>query len=335
MTQVLQRPAAVLMKTNAAGRLLETGFSANALRPHRGIDHVANALLRKDDWEQLDEAVVRESRGPATGIQDLRDRELTLDLGGLGVLISQWETLSEMSGAEQSMKAAASGEKDRGRYELNAVPVPITFKDFDVDIRHAQARQNGPGPDLDTTYAELATRQVVEKLEDTLFNGGDVVLNGSDIPGYTTHPNRNPVTLTTRWPDLTNHEDAISDAIAMKQALVDDDFRDRFILYVTPDWEAFLDEDYNANKGTETVRERLERISGVEEVKTTLALSGRDEAVMVHMASSVVDLASGAQIMPVQWEVMGGLGSEFKVMAAEAPRVKATQSGKSGIAHLS
>lgn len=331
MQGVQAKAPVYLLRSNAASALLESGWDVAALRPVRGVHD--NGLLREDDWEDLDEAVVRESRGVLTGVQDLRSRNLVKMLGGLGVLISQYETLSEFSDATEAMSPLAESERDRANYELVGVPIPVYFKDFKLDIRHVQARDRGQGESLDTTYAELASRKVAEALEDALFNGGNIALNGNTADGYTTQTNRNTFTITTAWDAVTSNSDIVSDVLSMKQENVDDDYREGMVLYIPGNYETVMDEDLDTSSGsTETVRERILRIQGIEDIQTSMALAD-DNVVLATMRRDVVDWADAQRTTPVQWEIAGGLASRWKVMAAGAPRVKATQSGKSGICH--
>lgn len=320
-----------LLKTNAAGALLESGFDVSALRPVRGVQ--ANGLLREEDWEDIDAAVIRESRGVLSGVADLRSRGLIHNLGSIGVLISQYETLSEFSEATEAMSPLSESERDKGNFALVGVPVPVVFKDFDVDMRQAAARDRGEGESLDTTYAELATRKVAEKLEDALFNGGTITLNGNTAAGYTSHADRNTFTITTAWDAVTDNDEIVNDVLALKQANVDDDYRDQFILYIPGNYETVMDEDLDSSSGSgETVRERILRVQGIQDIQTSLALAD-DNVILVSLRSDVVDWAEAQDITPTQWDIQGGLGSRFKVMAVAAPRVKSTQGNKSGVAH--
>jgi len=75
-------------------------------RPVEGLDQ--NALLRKNEWESLDEAVVRVMRQRLNGIMDLMNAGLVRSEPNLGVLESQYEEMSDMTAAEQNRTGLGS-----------------------------------------------------------------------------------------------------------------------------------------------------------------------------------------------------------------------------------
>src|SRR5712691_9519540 len=130
---------------------INNGMNINSLR--------TNTLLRKDEWELLDTRVVEIAANVLNGINDLRAAGLTVPLGGLGVLVSQYETVSDMTDAEVNMAAETDDQEDRINYTLFGVPVPITSKSFRIDIRSLSASRMHGGM-LDTTHVDTATRKV-------------------------------------------------------------------------------------------------------------------------------------------------------------------------------
>ena len=79
-------------------RLLENNLNINALR--------TNTLLRADEWRRIDERVVMISSNVLKAIADLRALGLVTQLGGLGVMLSQYEQVSDMSDANVNMARA-------------------------------------------------------------------------------------------------------------------------------------------------------------------------------------------------------------------------------------
>ncbi len=288
-----------------------------------------NDLLRKEEWERLDEALVTVARAQLNGIADLRSAGLTLNLGSLGVLISQFEKVSEFTPASQSMDVITPPQEDTAEFLLESVPIPITHHGFRVSLRHLQASRTIGAP-VDTTNVELATRQVVESLEDMLFNGSAVIVGGNTVFGYTTHPDRNTGTLIAPWTDVALR-DIIQDVIAMISAAEADGYFGPYMLYVPQVYFSELIEDYKADS-ERTFLERILAIPQITGVKVTDALSNvTPEVVLVQMTRNVVDLAIGQDLTTVEWDSMGGLLTRFIVMAAMAPRVKSDFENKSGI----
>lgn len=322
------------MKTGAQQQSAAQAFAGIAV--NKALAFIANGasalrtndLLRKEEWERLDEALVRVARARLNGIQDLRSAGLVRNLGSLGVLIDQYEKVSEFTAAHQDMDVVTVGDEDTAEFQLESVPIPITHHGFRLGLRHLQASRTIGAP-IDTTNVELATRQVVEKLENTLFNGGDVVVGGNPIYGYTNHPDRNTGTLTAAWTNA-GARDIILDVVQMIGAAEAAGYFGPFMLYCPQDYWSELRDDYKA-ESERTYYERITAINEVQDIKVTPALA--DEVVLVNMTSDVVDLSIGQDITTVEWQSMGGLMAHFKVMAAMAPRVKSDFENKSGVVH--
>lgn len=314
---------------STAAKLLNNGFDLSVLR--------TNDLLRKDEWKALDTAVVRVARERLVAIQDLRNAGLTRNLGGLGVLIDEYEKLSDIEPAEQSMTGVAPSERDLAEYSLTGVPVPITFKDFEVNARLLAASRNR-GSSIDTVNAEMAGRKVAEKLEDTLFNGSSVVIGGNTLYGYTNHPDRTTGSLTGDWSDTATvaGTDILDDVLEMIEAEEALNFFGGWTLYVPTDYNARLRNEFKTNSD-KTIRDRLMEIDTLDAIRVSTSLTGgaSGEVVLVQMTSDVVDLSIGQDVTTVQWSYMGGLVESFKVMAAIAPRIKSNADGTTGIAHYS
>jgi uncharacterized linocin/CFP29 family protein len=303
-------------------RLLESNLQINSLR--------TNTLLHKDEWELLDSRVVMISANVLNAIADLRAMGLTTNLGGLGVLVSQYEQVSDMSDANVNMAVETDDEEDRINFPLVGVPVPIISKGFRIDARSlAATRRNGGS--LDTTHVDTATRKVAEKLEEIFFLGSTVVQRGQAIYGVLNHTNRNVVSGGADWGTATN---IYPNVLACVGALQGDNFYGPYRMYLHPDQyiQTFA---LNASTAIPIIR-TIEQLPGFGpgSVKPSNYVTA-GQGVLLNMTSDVVDLAIGQDIAPVEWETKGGLVTSYKVLAAMIPRIKADQSGRSGVAHIS
>lgn len=293
------------------------------------------ALLRYDEWKDIDRQVIGIATQRLVGIADLIGRGLTHSLGGLGVSMALWQTSSDMTEANVSMSGATRGEQDTMAFDTAGVPVPIIHKEFRLGIRRLEASRR-MGESLDTLQAAVAARVVAEKSEDMLFGGLPIVVEGQTIYGYTTTPNRNTVTMGTPWDSLPQTENGqiIEEVNAMLAAARADHFFGPFVIYIPAHYEAKLDEDYREAGDQRTVRQRIMALSGIGEIKVADRLNG-DNVLLIQMTKDVVDLAIGQDVSTIQWNVQGGMIEEFKVMACWAPRIKSDFDGHSGIVHLS
>lgn len=290
----------------------------------------ATALLRYQEWVEVDNTVIEAATQRMIGIADLRSRGLVHNLGSIGATISLWETASDMTDADISMSAITRGEKDTPGYSTQQVPVPIVHKDFGIELRRLVASRNNGGG-IDVTAAAIAGRVVAERSERMLFMGAPVRVDGATIYGYLNHPDRNTIDMSTGWATATGAE-IVADVQAMLQAARDARHYGPFVLYIPGSTEGRLDEDYRDND-TRTLRERIMALAGISDIVTADFLPA-DNVVLVQMTRDVVDLAIAQDITTVQWSIMGGMQEEFKVMAVWVPRIKSTYDGDSGIVHL-
>lgn len=317
------RSLAQLSSIGSAGkRFAASGFNVKVLRT---LD-----LLRKDEWIRVDEAVVRVARTQLGAITDLRNAGLIRNLGSIGVMLDQFEKVTEVDVAEQNMTGIAPGQRDLPEYTLATVPIPVTFRDFQVNIRTLEASRTR-GAAMDTVTAEMCTRRVTEKLDDMVFNGSEIQVDGAVIFGYTTHPDRTTGTLGAAW--TVDSTVIIADVVAMVSALEAINYRGPYVLYVPVDYKSVLREDYSVAKGDRTFEERILAIEEITAINSSVSLTA--EVVLVQMTSDVVDLSVGQDITTVEWDEMGGLVSNFKIMTALAPRVKSSAIAENGVAHFS
>jgi uncharacterized linocin/CFP29 family protein len=307
------------LAANAMQRFMNSGLKVNSLR--------TNSLLRKDEWIELDRRIVDIARSRLTGIMDLQSKGLTLPLGGLGTLISQYEAQSDMSEANIDMAGVSPGQEDDVAFDLRSVPVPIVHKDFRINIRRLLAsRKLGDG--LDTTQGEVAARKVSDMNERMLFRGAGITVDGQTIYGYTTHPDRNTGACTGPWSVIAN---IYADVLSMIKDAHADRMYGPYILYVAGDvWPDLLNV-YDDGSG-QTARDRLLRIPGLEDVKPADELADGN-IVLVQMTRDVVDLAVAQEIVTVDWETMGGMQSHFKIMSAMVPRLKSDSKKQMGVVH--
>lgn len=309
-----------------AGVLLANGMNVNELR-------VMSTMLRKEEWMDLDTTLVNVARKLLNGIADLRTAGLVYNLGSLGVLTSEWESLSSMTDANVDMSGEARDTEDSVDFTLQGVPIPIIHKGFRLNIRRLEASRR-MGSNLDTTNVAEATRKVILKQEDMLFNGLSIKNDGYSIYGYTTFPHRLMTNIGTAW-DASSGQDPVADVSHMISVLMSKSFYGPFGLYVPVNYWQPLMEDYDTYKEG-TWYSRIMDFEQISFIKPTSALSS-NEVVLVQLTRDVVDLAVGQDITVVPWNEMGGMVSHFKVMAAMAPRLKYTQdeSGNSvsGILH--
>jgi len=294
-----------------------------------------NGTLRRDEWKQLDEAVLAISDQRLLGIQDLISAGLVFNLtNAMGTTVLEYHDMSDAMAAEMSMDGITRGKGDRPTYGTNYLPLPIIHVDYEINARVLAASRSLGNP-LDTTSAERAARKVNEKLEALLFTDTSYAFGGGTVYTYLSHPDRNLVTITHNWDDsAATGASIVQDVLNMKQASIDDRHYGPWMIYIPTGYETVLDGDYDATTPGTTIRERIMKISGIKGIKVADTLTA-DNVIMVQMTSDVVRLVRGMGIQNVEWQSEGGMVSKYKVMTIAVPQVRSDQDGRSGLIHMS
>lgn len=334
---------------SVASRMVANGMNANAMRPYVGKDgrsyiSVYNngvwkaepsfnaALLQKDEWKNYDDAVLRASRNRLVGVADLESRGLVYSIGnGMGTTVLEYEDMNDPGEAAVDMDGINPGRNDRAEYSIKYLPLPITHSDFFLNAR-VLASSRTRGIPLDVSQAEAATRRVNEKLEDMLFTAYSFTFGEGTIYGYLNHPNRNQYTLAAHWNDsAASGTTILADVQGMIQMSIDAKHYGPWVLYVPTAFQTALGDDYQTGY-PKTIRQRLLELEGLEDIKVADRLTA-DNVVLVQMSSDVVRMVNAMETMPVEWETIGGMRINYKIMCIKVPQIRADQSGNSGIVH--
>ena len=313
------------------GQLDESG---NPIYSERPIN--TNATLRKDEWIDLEDAIIEAARERLVIVEDFRSAGLTYNVGGLGTIISEWETASEITDAVINMDGETVSEKDRQEFGLTGVPIPIIQKDFSIGERMLQASRNR-GASLDVTTGTEAARAVARRSEALVFFGaniGAVNSAGSSytIPGLTTFPTRETDTISD-WSDSATTPETILTEILAMVALMETNQRafGPFTLYIPGSYAFQFRRDLKANSD-KTLMERVLEIDAVQAVRVSDVLT-TGNVLLLDMVNRYMDLGVAADVTTVQWQSGSGFTNHFKTYAAWAPRLKADFDGRCGILH--
>jgi hypothetical protein len=291
----------------------------------------APATLRKDEWKQLDDAVVRAvTTSPMRMFNDLRSRGLTMRLrNAMGKIVLEYERMSDIGPATTSMDGIREGDSDRPHFDLAGLPLPIIHKDFQYTARQVAVSRNNDTP-LDTTMAELSATKVMEEVEKYTAGSQTFGYATYNIYGYTNFPSRLTQSITA--PTSANHATTVTEILSMRKKLTDKGYYGPFMAYVSPAWDPFLDEDYSTTKGENTLRQRILNIEGIAGIRTSYFLTG-NAIVLVQMRSDVVQGIIGMDVVTLQWPSHGGMQLNYKVMAILVPRLRTDFNGSTGICH--
>lgn len=300
-----------------------------------------NATLRRDEWKQLDDAVMEVSRQRLGGIDDLISKGLTYNLGNaMGTTVLEWHDISDALEATITMDGITRGNNDAVVYKHNYLPIPIIHADYEINARFLAVSRNMGNP-LDTTMAERAARRVAEKLEDMLFTNTTYSFGEKDsrsrnsIYSYINFPDRNPVTLTAAWDESgKTPAQILADVMAMKQASLDAYHWGPWMLYIPTAYEQVMDEDYDVSGSSlMTIRERIMKLQGIQAIKVIDKLPANN-VLLVQMTSDTVRLVRGMGLQNVEWDTEGKFITKHKVLTIQVPQLRSDQNGRCGLVHL-
>jgi hypothetical protein len=326
-----------ILKTRLVSELTANGFVING-----------PTSLRKDEWIQLDQVVISAARERLRAWADLSAASSFGGFNGMAKMILEHETMSDPGEAVVDFDGLTEGRTDSPKFQLQGLPLPITHSDFWFSSRRLAVSRN-TGTPLDTSMGEAAGRRVAEMIEKTLIGtiAGPTYGRTADygrapsVYGYRNFPARITYTgLTT--PTGSNAATTIAQVLAMRDRLADNNFYGPFMLYHGAGWDQFMDNDYiltGGNVATQTLRNRLRDIEGIQDVrrldflKSSTSANVKYEMILVQMTAEVARAVNGMDITTVQWESMGGMRLNFKVMAIQVPQLRADFNDKCGILH--
>ena len=303
-------------------------------------DPVNNATtFRKDAWLQFDQAVIAAARPRMKAWADIRAAGLTYTIpNGIGKTSLEYEEQSDIRRATISMDGLRRGDTDRAVYNPKTMPLPIIHKDFDFSIRQIQGSRNTASP-LDTTNAALAGEKVAEEVERlTIGNALPIQYAAQQIPGMINFPGRltkvmTPPVLASGAPNPAwSPELHIQELLEMRQQSKNAFHYGPWSVYHSPNWDVAYDQDYSANKGTNTLRSRIGEVEGF---NTPMSLDYLDgwQVIMLQMSINVVRGVIGMEIVTVQWDSEGGFLRNYKVMCILLPQFRTDFYNRTGIVH--
>jgi uncharacterized linocin/CFP29 family protein len=295
--------------------------------------------LRHEEWKFFDDVLVKAAVIRLVGVGDLLNAGLVRPVSNaLGKTVFGYEKETDMSPASTSMDGISRTANDRVEFMPGFLPLPITHKDFFINLRTLSASRE-KGESLDTTQVGLAGRVVAEQLEKMLFQGGPT-FSGMPIYGYMTAPNR--VTSVSfesgkDWGDSTKTAAGyLTDLLAAISALKANRMFGPYWVYAPADAEVNLEKDYVPTGGTNstgTIRARLSQVSSVAKLSIADQLPSGN-LIVVQATPDVVSWVQGETLQTVQWDEYGGFEINFKAFAIGAPLIRADYSGKSGVCQI-
>lgn len=296
-----------------------------------------NATLRKDEWVQVDLELLEAYRQRLVVFEAYRRKGLIQNLGGLGVLASEWENASAMIDASIDMDGESLGREDRQTFGLNGVPIPVIHSEFRIGERVLMASRMR-GASLDVTQGIEAAQSVARTVEKMFINGSTMGAINSDgqtyqIYGLTNFPNRVQFTSLSDWSDpATTQETILTETLQMVQTLEEDERRfGPFAIWIPADCSFQFYEDYKS-ESEKTLMQRILDDPRIESIEVADELAAGN-VIVAQLEKTTTDAAVGADESNIQWASGSGWTNHFQTFAALAPRFKTDADGRCGILH--
>jgi uncharacterized linocin/CFP29 family protein len=294
------------------------------------------STLRKDEWKAYDAALVEVATRRLRAVADLIAAGLTKPLANaMGKTVYEFETVGDMNDAQISMDGVSQTENDRQTFDIDSIPVPITHKDFWINLRTLSASRER-GESLDTTQVRTAGRLVAEAQENLLINGFTGKFGAKALYGYRTHPDRNTSVFGTNghWGQAAKTgENMLADLLTCIAGLEADRMYGPYAVYVPRDASVNLEKDFKAGTNG-SIRKRLLEVENVTSIRTVDFLAS-DNLLVVQLTEDVVQLVQGEPLQTIQWDVQGGFNINFKAFMIQVPLIRSDADGRSGIFHMS
>jgi hypothetical protein len=293
-------------------------------------------VLRRDDWIFIDSELIAEARLRLKVVADLIAMGLTKPVpNAMGKTIYEFSKVTDMDPAIVSLDGVTRSENDRVTFSPAQLPIPITHKDFYLNIRSLTASRTGIGESLDTTHVRAAGRQVSEAIEDMTINGGKT-FGGLPVYGLRTHPARNTSSYGTggAWSAAAKTgEQILTDLQTLIAALEADRFFGPYVLVIPGDASVKLAGDFKANSDR-TIWERLMSLQQLRAI-TVADKMPTANTVLFQATPDVIQMLDGEPLQTVQWDVSGGFQINFKAFQIMVPLIRSDAGGRSGVAHMS
>ncbi len=329
---ILMKGRRPLVQKNAEGKLEMVCNEQNFPVVQKRGELSVYSLLRKQEWEELDAAVISMVKLRLNGIQDLRDNNLVQPLGGLGTMVSQWNVASEKPLATVSMDGRTKGNRDRVDKKLYGVPVPIIHDEYEIGARELEASRR-LGDALDTTEAQESAATVAETLEDMYFNGNTgIVVGGSGVYGLTTLSGRLTGTAASfGGGDFGTISNILPTFTGIMAGLAARRYYGPFGFYLANTQYFQMLAFYTDGSG-QTALARVLQLPQIKFVKPSDHLAD-GYLTGVQLTKNVVDLATALDVTNREWTSGDEMSLNYKVLMAAVPRLKVDYAGYTGIAH--
>lgn len=289
-----------------------------------------NAALPPESWESMDTAVYQAAEDTLTIVQDLLAMGLEYEVD-IRAKYDTWGVIDDVGSAHVGMTPEAQEPESDIKAAEDGSPIPIIDDGYSIGFRDEPVDTSRlPADSLDTTKGTVASRHVSEAIENMFINADNIQITGSGGEGYTLygmtdHPDTATSNTSSDWTVAGNESDIRSDLRAMRQVLKNDrnysPGSTGFMVYMGTEYYDELDDADPEGDGNMTVRDRVENLANIRQVKEADFLADKS-VLMFRPTEDVIQVGTGMRPSTVQWD--DPFRDHFRVIASHYPRIKRT-----------
>jgi hypothetical protein len=343
-----------------ADRLLAVNFDTGALRPwtdkwgrtwmtlwNERLGKKQNVLVSNspsglpyDGWRYWDDSLVRVMRQQLTVYGDIVGQGLSMNIpNAMGTPVIMHQTMTDAGEADLSMDGIRQTKRDQTIFDLQGLPIPLVHSDFDFSLRDLEMSRNpgrgGVVMPKDTTMIEQSTRKCMEKIE-KFFLGtlASYSFAGFTAYGLTNYPYRTTRTLTLPTAAGWTPETTYGEIMDMIQDAHNVLFYGPYMIWYSPAWFRYFNADYSsAQPSAGVLNDRLARIPNIKFWHQADFLGAGYTILLVQVSPAVIQALNGIKLHVMQWDAVGGLVKNYKVLGCMVPRLRRNANGNTGIVH--
>lgn len=308
------------------------------LKDYPVINVTSNAnVLRKDQWALIDAKVQTASRKRLRLWADMRASNTFGGFDGMATPVLAFERMTDAGQAIMDMDGMTEGRNFAPKFALDGMNLPITHADFFLSSRFLATSRARGGQGADTIRSEMASRRVAEQIERTALGLDDLssqfsadlaAIGGTSgqtggLYGLLNHPDRltkNDMTAPTG----ANGTVILTEWLEVLDLFFDYNFEGPWMVYHSSGYAKHLDNLFSTTEPSAgSLRNRLMQIEGIQGIRRLPYLTEAlhpNTLIFVQMGDEV-QAVNGMEITTVQWETMGGMKLNFKVMGIQVPRI--------------
>ena len=289
-----------------------------------------NASLPPESWEAMDTAVYQATEDTLTIVQDLLNMGLEYQVD-IRAKYDTWGIIDDVGSATVGMTPEAQEPESDIDAEEDGSPIPIIDDGYSIGFRDEPLNADRlPADALDTTKGTVASRHVAEAVEEMFVDADNLQVTGAGGEGYTLygitdHPDTSTGNTNSDWTIAGNESDIRSDLRAMRAILKNDrNYRPGstgYMVYMGTSYFDELDDADPEGDGNQTVRDRVENLANIRQVKEADFLADKS-VLMFRPTEDVIQVGTAMRPSTVQWE--DPFRDHYRVVASHYPRIKKT-----------